>query len=169
MSSMIRTARRTARALGWFSIGLGLVEVLCARQVARAVGLGDQAAAVRACGLREIATGAAILVSDRPAPFVWARVAGDALDLGLLGARAASGVRGSADAGVALIAVAGVTAVDLACAGALTLGDQAEPAWHDDYARRSGFPKPPSLMQGAALADFEPPDDMRTPAALRPY
>jgi hypothetical protein len=169
MRSENRKARATARALGWFSIGLGLAEVLCTRRLARAVGLVGHEASLRACGLREIVTGAALLVADRPVPFVWARVAGDAVDLGLLGTRAASGERGSGNAAIALLAVAGVTAIDLACAKSLAADASAAQARQQEYAQRSGFPKPPSQMQGAALADFEAPADMRTPSALRPY
>ena len=35
----VRAARNTARRLGWFSIALGVTELLFARQVARAAGL----------------------------------------------------------------------------------------------------------------------------------
>lgn len=36
-----------------------------------------------------------------------------------------------------------------------------------DYSARSGFPEPPEAMRGRA-SDFVVPDDLRTPAALRP-
>jgi hypothetical protein len=169
MNDRTKAARETARALGWFSLGLGLVEVLYTRRLAQAIGMSGHEATLRACGLREIATGAAILVAQRPAPFVWARVAGDALDLGLLGVRAASSERRTGDAAVAMAAVAGVTAVDIACARALDQIDAANSEPEPRYASRSGFPKPAGQMRGAALADFEAPADMRTPADLRPY
>lgn len=38
-----------------------------------------------------------------------------------------------------------------------------------DYSDRSGFPKSPEEMRGAALKDFESPEDMRTPDALAAY
>lgn len=38
-----------------------------------------------------------------------------------------------------------------------------------DYSDRSGFPKPAQEMRGAALKDFETPEDMRTPEALAAY
>ena len=38
-----------------------------------------------------------------------------------------------------------------------------------DYSDRRGFPLPADEMRGAALADFEAPEDMRTPAALAGY
>ena len=55
-------ARTLARGLGWFSLGLGLIELLSARPLARHVGLGEPdrpaGGLVRAYGLREIVTGA---------------------------------------------------------------------------------------------------------------
>ena len=161
-------ADRAARALGWFSLALGMTEVLLAAQVARAAGLRGREGLIRACGLREIATGAAILVARRPAPGIMARLAGDAMDLAVLGTRAASGKTGSSGASVGLAAVLGVTAADAACARALTAGAQASPDL-DDYRQRSGFPQPAAQMRGAARADFTVPADMRVPAALRPY
>jgi len=67
--------------LGWFSIGLGLVELFGARRLARALGLEDRVRLVRMYGLREIATGIGIFASGESATWLWARVAGDALDL----------------------------------------------------------------------------------------
>ena len=72
-----------AQGLGWFSIGLGLVQLASARAVANGLGLHGQERLVQAYGLREIATGLGILAArgeDR-APWLWGRVAGDALDL----------------------------------------------------------------------------------------
>lgn len=159
-----RQARSLARGLGWFSIGLGLVELLAARRVARAVGLPGQGALVAVCGVREIANGIGLLKSARPAPWLWGRVAGDVIDTAAL----TTGLSGRDPAGAALglAAVAGVAAVDLACARALSGPPLTEPA---DYSRRSGWPLPPSEMRGAALEDFMPPKDMRIPEALRPW
>lgn len=159
-----RQARSLAHGLGWFSIGLGLVQVLAARRVARAVGLHDQAGLVAAFGARELASGIGLLRGNKPAGFLWGRVAGDVLDATAL-ATALQGRRPNA-AAVALAAVAGMAALDLACARALSR----EPATgKTDYSRRSGWPLPPAEMRGAALDDFVPPRDMRIPQALRPW
>src|SRR5437763_17191827 len=69
-----------ARLLGWFSIGLGLAEVLAPDTVAELSGT-PYPKLLQACGLREIVCGVGILSSKQPAGWVWARVAGDALDL----------------------------------------------------------------------------------------
>jgi len=101
-----------ARGLGWFSVGLGLAEIVAPRRLAGFVGLTGRERLLRAYGLREIGAGAAILARRRPAAGVWARVAGDALDLATLGAATAptNPKRGRALGAVG--AVAGITALD---------------------------------------------------------
>src|SRR5437868_3741812 len=76
-----------ARGLGWFSIGLGLAEVLTPRGIAKVAGLkGEHTGLIRLFGLREIASGIGIFAQGRrPAAALWARVAGDALDIACLG------------------------------------------------------------------------------------
>ncbi len=102
-----------ARSLGWFGIGLGLVEVLAPATLGRAIGLGKRAGVLRLFGLREIASGVLILAADDPQPWLWLRVAGDALDGGLL----ASGTTPSNPARsrtlLATLAVAPVVILDL--------------------------------------------------------
>lgn len=78
--------RTLSLLLAGLSFGLGLVELKRSRQVADALGVRGRAAVVEAYGWRELAAGAALLAAPTsPAP-VWARVAGDVLDLGTLGA-----------------------------------------------------------------------------------
>ena len=78
--------RQVARGLGWFGIGLGLVEVFAPRALGRVVGLERHAGLLRLFGLREIASGVLILAADDPEPWLWARVAGDGFDGALLAA-----------------------------------------------------------------------------------
>ena len=81
-------AERLAGFLGWFSIGLGLTRSLAPRGVARFIGVRDDRtdrAILRLVGLQELACGVGILSTRRPAGWVWARVAGDVVDLALLG------------------------------------------------------------------------------------
>src|SRR4051812_10257258 len=80
-----RASRTAAQGLGWFSIGLGIAEVLMPRAVARVTGMQGREGLLFACGLREIATGVGILMSRDPTPWVWGRVAGDAIDMATLG------------------------------------------------------------------------------------
>lgn len=112
--------KRLARGLGWFSIGLGLAELIAPRAIARLTGTRNHSGLLRSYGLREIAAGAGILTSSEPGPWLWARVAGDALDLASLGS-ALTDSRNSA--GLTLFGIAsaaGVTALDVLCAQRLT-------------------------------------------------
>ena len=103
-------AHSMARGLGWFSIGLGLAEVLAPRVLTRGLGMEGNEQLVRAYGLREIATGIGILSSDQPAPWIWGRVGGDALDMATLAAGLQPDNPKKYNVEMALAAVAGVTA-----------------------------------------------------------
>ena len=162
-----RSADTLARGLGWFSIGLGLAEVLAPRTLTRALGLQGHERLVQAYGLREIATGVGILAARNPAPWIWGRVGGDALDLATLAGGLHDDNRHMANVGLAMGAVAAVGALDVYCATALS-GESEPPRRVRDYSGRSGFPREVQAMRGAA-SDFQMPADMRIPEALRPY
>jgi uncharacterized membrane protein len=79
---------KLGKSLGWFSIGLGLVELLAPRRTARMIGVQDHGGVpplLRAFGLREIAAGVLLLSKPGEAIGPWTRVAGDLLDLAMLG------------------------------------------------------------------------------------
>ncbi|MBV9764223.1 MAG: SRPBCC family protein [Acidobacteriaceae bacterium] len=110
---------RIANGLGWFSIALGLAEVAAPGQLADLIGVRkkkETLALLRIYGLREIAAGIGILAQPRPTGWLWARVAGDLLDLSALGSALASNRTDKARAATATAAVIGVTAVDVLCA-----------------------------------------------------
>ncbi|MGD9765061.1 MAG: SRPBCC family protein [Candidatus Binatia bacterium] len=132
---------RLAHALGWFSIGVGVAEAVAPRTVARALGLADSApqrgrqripwsllgaqqsdssSTLRLFGLREIGTGLGILTRRRPAGWLWARVLGDLLDLGFLSKAMQSTPAHRGRLATAAVAVAGVTALDIACSRQLS-------------------------------------------------
>lgn len=102
-----------ASALGWFSIGLGLVQLLAPDKVARATGVRNRPLLLRSIGAREIASGVSILAQRKPAAGLWSRVAGDAMDLGLLSVAARSPRGRENRLAAAMIAVAGVAILDL--------------------------------------------------------
>lgn len=104
---------RLARALGWFSIGLGLTEMAAPRVVARLVGVNDNRVVLRALGLREIASGVGILSGRRPAGWLWSRVGGDIIDLAVLGAALKSPNANRRRVAAATAAVTGITLLDL--------------------------------------------------------
>ena len=113
-------AAALARGLGWFGIGLGVLELVAPRALARALGMRHRAPLVGGYGVREIANGVAILAADDPTPWVWARVSGDAVDLATLAGGLAGPRRRRGNVGFALAAVAGVAALDVFCALALS-------------------------------------------------
>ena len=55
--SSLTAPDRLGKALGWFSLGLGLVELLAPHRITRALGMEGQEALVRAYGAREISSG----------------------------------------------------------------------------------------------------------------
>ena len=162
-----QSAQTLAQGLGWFSIGLGLTEIMAPRSLTRALGMEGHETLVQAYGLREIATGIGILCSKQPAPWMWGRVGGDALDITSLMPGLSDDNPQKHNVGLALAAVAGVTVLDIICAQALS-ANAAQPHRIYDYSDRSGLPGGPNAMRGAA-SDFEVPRDFRTPEALRPY
>ena len=120
------SAKKLARGLGWFSVGLGLAELLAPRAIANISGVPNaRTGLIRLYGLRELASGIAIFSQQNPGPAVWSRVAGDAIDLATLGAAAArsSGVNKGRLA-FATANVLAVTALDVMCAKQLTNGNQ---------------------------------------------
>jgi hypothetical protein len=156
----LTTADRLARGLGWFSLGLGLVELVAPGKLARTLGLEGKEGLVRAYGAREMAAGVGALSVDA-APAIWSRVAGDLVDLGTL----AVGMRKGDDeqrryAGYAIAAVVGVTVVDLLVASTLTRQRSRSRGETRDYSDRSGFPGGVAKARGAA-SDFKTPPDMQ--------
>jgi len=159
---------RLARGLGYFSIALGLTELMAPRALCRAVGLDGHDRLVQAYGVREVATGIAILMSHDATPWIWGRVAGDGADIAtvLAASRSDAGRRGNP--ALALAALVGVTAVDVLCARGLSAEKGGPRTAVADYRDRTGFPHGTQAARGAAR-DFEIPRDMRTPDPLRPY
>lgn len=103
-----------AIALGWLGVAFGLTELLATRRVARALGLERQEGLVRLFGMRELVNGIALLAARRAGPWLWLRVAGDFLDLGVL-VWALSPRNPKRDkAAMALASVLGVTMLDVA-------------------------------------------------------
>ena len=119
---------KLVNGLGWFSVGLGVVEIVAPGMLASCIGLPQRRksrAVARFFGVREVAAGLGILSKSKPGPWVWARVAGDALDLATLGKALASDDSNRWKTGLATAAVAGVTALDIYAANQLRVaGDE---------------------------------------------
>ncbi len=108
-------AEKRAVGLGWFSLGLGLAQVLAPRTVARWTGTSDSplaCMAMRAFGIRELATGLGILKQPRPNVLLWLRVAGDLVDLAVLTNQLTTQRRNRGRLALAAAAVVTTTAID---------------------------------------------------------
>jgi hypothetical protein len=165
------SARGLAQGLGWFSIALGLAEVMAPQSLARFLGMEERAGLIRLYGVREIGTGIGILSQDDPTPWLWGRVAGDVLDLGTLAPGLTRDNPQRQNVGLAIAAVAGALAMDVLCARALSVEAEdrrRRPRLIRDYSARRGMPDSPAAMRGAAR-DLQVPRDMRMPEAMRPY
>jgi uncharacterized membrane protein len=107
---------RLVKALGWFSIGLGVPQLLVPGRMNRLIGVKNtrrNRAVIRAIGVRELGAAAGILDRPRPAGFLFARVVGDAMDLLLLGAALRAKGNARRRVAVAAAAVAGVAVLDM--------------------------------------------------------
>jgi hypothetical protein len=105
--------KKLGLGLGFFSIGLGLVEVAAPGRLARWLGVeGGKASKVIALfGARELLAGGMLLRGPAVSTNVWNRVIGDGIDLAALGLAFGRSNRKTAVAG-ALGFVAGATAMD---------------------------------------------------------
>lgn len=116
-----------ARFLGWFSIGLGTAQLAAPKAMCKLVGASGEGLSkqvMRLMGARELTQGVGILTRPRPTAWVWSRVAGDALDLSLLGLTA---VRVNAKrAAFGIVNVVAVTVPDVYEAKYLS-GQQGQP------------------------------------------
>jgi uncharacterized membrane protein len=119
------SAKRLAKGLGWFSVGLGLAELLAPRAIANISGVSNKhTGLIRLYGLRELASGIAIFSQKKPTEAVWSRVAGDALDLVSLGIACTAPDAKRGRITLATANVAAVTALDVICAMQLSNGNQ---------------------------------------------
>ena len=108
-----RSQAGLAKGLAWFGITLGLAELILPDGLAGLMGVRKRRGMFRLLGLKELASGVGILSRPRSAPWLWSRVAGDVMDLALLGTALASPSTNRKRAAAATAAVVGVTALDV--------------------------------------------------------
>lgn len=150
---------RLTNGLGWFSIGLGLAEVIAPATIARLIGVSDKdrtRALLRAYGLREIAAGVGLLWQPRASGWLWSRVAGDVLDLASLGWALSRDDSNRTRVAVATAAVLGVTALDVLCGhqASREAGAPAAPRGSGQVTKTVIINRPPDQVYGF-WRDFE--------------
>lgn len=161
--SSLKPADRFGRALGWFSLGLGLTELFAPKVLTRWLGVEGKEGLVRAYGAREIASGVMCLSVNNDYG-AWSRVAGDVLDLASLAAAYHDDNPKKANVGIAIAAVTGIAVVDAIAGQSIRSlhNRKGEPV--RDYSDRSGFPKGIGYSRGKA-SQGAPQDYRATPAA----
>jgi hypothetical protein len=114
--------KKLSTFLGWFSIGLGVTELVAGRKLGNSLGLFGRGGLMRSYGVREIATGVGILLSEpkKRGPWLWGRVVGDAIDLATLFVALGKTNPNRGKAAFATANVAAVTGLDVYCAQQLT-------------------------------------------------
>ncbi len=122
-ASLRETAERRAKGLGVLSLGLGLAQLLAPSGMARLIGLPDtrrSRTVLTLIGMREVASGMGLLARPDSASWAWTRVAGDAMDLALLGEAFTQRDAEPTRLAAAAAAVLGLAALDTASAASLS-------------------------------------------------
>ena len=123
------------RLLGGYSLALGALEVAAPKALSRNLGLPGGATLVRSFGFRELFAGGMIMGKPWSPSGPWSRVAGDAMDLAALALALNPRNKRRGSAAIATLLVAGVTALDIACAVTMSTRD----ANAGDTARRTRY------------------------------
>ncbi|PTM95364.1 hypothetical protein [Mycoplana dimorpha] len=168
--SSLGSSDRLAHNLGWFSIGLGLFEILAAEKITGAFGVRGNEVLVRVFGVREIASGVMTLSVDKQAGLA-SRVAGDALDIATLATVMRSDNHKRENAALALAMVAGIAFLDIIAMGASAARHTSYRGQRRNYGDRSGFPKGVEASRGTArkqLEHFRPPSGSAGRTAKNP-
>ena len=147
--SSLGGADKLGRALGWFSFGLGLAELIAPRKITRALGMEGKETLVRAYGAREIGAGILCLSIDKQVG-LWNRVAGDGIDVATLLTGLKSGNPKRDNVMLALAVVLGVTAMDIVAAQATTVRHRRSAVEPQQYSDRTGYPKGIESSRGSA-------------------
>lgn len=151
--SSLGVADQLARALGWFSIGLGAIQLLAPRTITRALGAEGHEGLVRMYGVREIGSGVLTLSLEKEAG-LWGRVAGDGLDLLTVVSALRPGNPKRGNIGVALLMLAGLTVLDVVAAQGTASRHSRSQGKSRDYRDRSGFPQ--GLAKAREIATRRP-------------
>jgi len=153
--SSLTSSDRLGKALGWFSLGLGLVELLAPHRITRALGMEGQEALVRAYGAREIGSGILSLSTEKHLG-LWSRVGGDGVDIATLLTAHRDDNPKKQNVTTALAMVVGITLLDVMAAQGTTTVHRRTSGDRNVYRDRSGFPGGLEKARGAAKEFLAP-------------
>jgi hypothetical protein len=143
---------RMARNLGWFSLGLGALEILAPERITRALGMEGKESLVRAYGFRELAHGVLTLSIEKKVG-LWSRVAGDGLDIATLMGALRDDNPKKGNVAIGLMMVTGITLLDVATASEVGTRHARQVGSRRMYYGRTGFPKGLAASRGIAARD----------------
>jgi hypothetical protein len=153
--SSLSAVDQLARMLGWFSLGLGAVELLAPGRVTRALGMEGSEKLVRAFGAREIGAGILTLSLEKELG-LWSRVAGDGVDLAALFPAMREDNPKRDNATLAMALVAGITLLDFLTARSVREQHKEGDGMRRDYRDRSGYPQGIEAARGIAKSQPQP-------------
>ena len=147
--SSLTCADRFGKALGWFSLGLGLMEILAPRTVTCTLGMEGHERLICAYGAREIGAGILSLSGER-APVSGAGSRGTRSISQQLWRRVDETRAKRQAVGLTLAMLAGVAVIDLLAAQAVTTTHSRPSRPPRSYRDRSGYPQGLEAARGAA-------------------
>jgi hypothetical protein len=159
-ASSMDSTDNLARALGWFSIGLGAVELMAPGRITRALGMQGSEGLLQAYGLREIASGIMTLSTEKQTGLK-SRLAGDGLDIATLLSAFRRDNPKNDNVALALVMVGGVTLLDYIATQGTRVRHSRDRGQRRSYRDRTGFPKGIAAVRGIAR-EFQAPPQTRT-------
>ena len=138
--------------LGALSIGLGVLDLVAARRIARFLGMRGSEGLIRACGLREVVSGLGLIGARNRTPWILSRVGGDVMDVAGLSAGLRKGNKQKRNIGIALAAVGALTALDLLYARSLSRakGRRGRVATEEEFGTAGAAEQETELLHGEA-------------------
>lgn len=155
--SSLKPVDKLGRGLGWFSYGLGALELFSPKTVTGWLGMEGREGLVRAYGAREFGAGMMCLSTNSDYG-AFSRVAGDLVDLATLATAYRDDNPKKKNVGIAIATVAAITAIDL-LAGLAIKDLHKRKGEVRDFSDRSGFPKGIDYSRGKAAGAV--PDDYK--------
>jgi hypothetical protein len=148
---IVSPEEKLAEAFGWASLGLGAAMATVPGRLNRLAGIRDDSSTRlwhRVIGARELAAFALIVIGEQRRAGLWGRVAGDAMDLALLGVAASRKRESGARLAAATAGIAAIAALDTYAAARLSGRgiDSVEEA-PEDLSRDLAY-EPPEPLKG---------------------